>query len=146
MNARHVHVVVLMSLTLVSSVWRPLGAGAQISDLDPRVSKLVEAVSEERLRQLVETLASFDTRHTLSNPDPAARSVGAAREWILDQMKRSSARLQVSFDSYRVPPQGDRITRQVDLTSLVTTTPGQATCWLPKRARPAPTTTAAARR
>jgi len=68
-------------------------------DLDPRIEKLVASVSEGRLRQLDEKLAGFVTRHTLSNQTSTTRGIGAARQWIFDEMKRSSAKLQVSWCS-----------------------------------------------
>lgn len=40
-----------------------------------------DAVSQERLRADVETLVSFGTRHTLSDPDGTTRGIGAARRW-----------------------------------------------------------------
>src|SRR5262249_30379966 len=87
-------------------------------DADPRIQTLVAAVSEERLRQLDEKLASFVTRNTLSDTTSASRGIGAARQWIFDELKRSSPKLQVSFDTYRLAPQG-RITREVELRNVI---------------------------
>src|SRR5438132_14344388 len=83
-------------------------------DRDPRIVKLLEAVSEDRLATILRKLVSFETRHTLSAIDTPGRGIGAARQWILDEMTRSSPRLQTGFDSYDIPPQGDRITRDVE--------------------------------
>lgn len=60
-------------------------AAAQVED--PRIRQIVESVSEERLRALVEKLASFETRHTLSSADSPNRGVGAARQWIHDELR-----------------------------------------------------------
>src|SRR4051812_28385009 len=70
--------------------------------IDPRIEKLVASVSEERLQQLLQKLSSFKTRNTCSDPN-AAEGVGAARQWIFDELKRSSPRLQVSFDTHQIP-------------------------------------------
>ena len=70
-------------------------------------------------------LASFETRHTLSSVDRPGRGIGAARQWILDELTRSSPRLKVAFDTYDVPAQGDRITR--DATQRSEQTSGDAT-------------------
>lgn len=100
-------------------------SSAQQADIDPRVAALVADVSEQRLQTLLEGLTRFRTRHTLSDPDPAGRGIGAAREWILAQMRESSPRLQVSFDTYPVAPQG-RITREVELRNVMAILPGRS--------------------
>src|SRR5258705_10955215 len=79
----------------------PTQAQAPASALDPRIEKLVASVSEERLQQLLQKLVSFKTRNTCSDPN-APDGIGAARQWILDEMKRSSPKLQVSFDTHTV--------------------------------------------
>src|SRR5262249_51068022 len=71
---------------------------AQQPDLDPRIVKLVASTSEERLGAILKKLESFETRSTLSSTDSATRGVGAAREWIRQEMTSYSPRLQVSFD------------------------------------------------
>src|SRR5262245_6217405 len=110
------------SLTLV--VWAlPYVAAAQ--ELDPRITKLVSTVSEERLGTILKKLESFETRSTLSSTDSPTRGIGAAREWILQEMRGYSPRLQVAFDAYDVPPQG-RILRQVDLRNVMAILPGKS--------------------
>jgi hypothetical protein len=69
--------------------------------IDPRIVKLVDAVSEERLQQLLQKLSSFKTRNTCSDP-AAPDGIGAARQWIFDELKRTSPKLQVSFDTHQV--------------------------------------------
>ncbi len=100
-------------------------AFAQDSDLDPRIVKLVGAVSEERLGVILKKLESFETRSTLSSATSTARGIGAARQWILDEMTSYSPKLQVSFDTYQVPPQG-RITRNVELRNVMAILPGRS--------------------
>jgi hypothetical protein len=99
--------------------------GAARPDADPRVQKLVAAVSQERLQQLLTKLVSFGTRETLSNQDGTTRAIGGARQWIFDELKRSSPRLQVSFDTHQIAPQG-RITRQVELRNVMAVLPGKS--------------------
>jgi hypothetical protein len=95
------------------------------ADIDPRIQKLVAAISEERMAALVQKLAGFGTRHTLSDTSSPTRGIGAARQWILDELTRSSPRLQVSFDTHRLARQG-RITRNVDLQNVVALLPGKS--------------------
>src|SRR5919204_5054857 len=67
--------------------------------LDPRIEKLVASISEERLQQLLTKLSSFRTRNTCSDPN-APDGVGAARQWIFDELTRTSPKLRVSFDTH----------------------------------------------
>jgi hypothetical protein len=77
-------------------------APVQAQTIDPRIEKLVASVSEERLQQLLQKLSSFKTRNTCSDPN-APDGIGAARQWIFDELKRSSPKLQVSFDTHQIP-------------------------------------------
>jgi hypothetical protein len=94
--------------------------------LDARVVTLLESVSEERLTAILRKLGGFETRHTLSAPDSPTRGIGAAREWILAEMKAASPRLQVSFDTYDLPKQGERVTRDVELRNVMAVLPGRS--------------------
>ena len=94
-------------------------------DADPRVETLVAEVSETRLGSLAATLAGFSTRHTLSDTTSTSRGIGAARQWILDELRGSSPRLEVSFDTYRIAKEG-RITRDVELRNVLAVLPGKS--------------------
>jgi hypothetical protein len=94
------------------------------ADVDARIAKLVESISESRMEQLLRTLVGFGTRNTLSDTSSPTRGIGAARQWILDEMQRSSSKLQVSFDTHQIP-KGGRITRDVELRNIVAILPGR---------------------
>lgn len=113
--------VALTALLLVPQMAR----GQTVPDADPRIVTAVAAVSEARLRQIVEKLASFGTRHTLSDTASPTAGIGAARQWIFDELTRTSPKLQVSFDSYRLAVQG-RILREVELRNVVAVLPGRS--------------------
>ena len=116
----------LMTVALVAIVASfSRTVSAQGSDLDPRIVKLVATVSEERLGVILKKLESFETRSSLSSTTSTTRGIGAARQWILDEMKGYSPRLQVSFDTYQVPKQG-RITRDVELRNVMAVLPGKS--------------------
>src|SRR6266487_7157572 len=66
----------------------PLGAVGP--DVDPRIATLLADVSPARLEATLEKLESFQTRHLLSATETPARGIGAARQWILDEMKSYS--------------------------------------------------------
>jgi hypothetical protein len=113
---------------LVLFAMLPALTGAQTApppDADPRIEKVVAAVSEQRMRELLTKLVSFGTRNTLSDQASATRGIGAARNWILEEMRRSSEKLRVNFDTHIIPPQG-RITKQVDLRNVVAILPGKS--------------------
>jgi hypothetical protein len=94
-------------------------------DLDPRVARLVAAVSQDQLVVILRRLESFGTRNTMSSTESTSRGIGAARQWILDELKGFSPRLQVSFDTYRIAKQG-RITRDVEARNVMAVLPGRS--------------------
>src|SRR5215510_11356535 len=96
-----------------------------IPDADPRIEKLVASISEQRLQQIEEKLTSFVTRNTLSDTTSPTRGIGAARQWIFDELKRSSSKLQVRFDTYQIAKQA-RITRPVELRNVLAILPGKS--------------------
>ncbi len=113
-------------LALAAIVPGVLGAQRAASpDIDARIQKLVASVSEQRLRELDTKLVSFGTRMTLSDATSTSRGIGAARQWIHDELKRSSPRLQVSFDTHQIAQQG-RIFRDVELRNVMAILPGRS--------------------
>lgn len=102
-----------------------LGAQAPRPDADPRIEQIVASVSEARLKELLTKLVSFGTRNTLSDADNPTRGIGAARNWILEEMRRSSEKLRVNFDTHQIAQQG-RITRPVELRNVVAILPGKS--------------------
>jgi hypothetical protein len=103
----------------------PTALQAQVAASDPRIAAVVDAVSAERLGEIVRRLEAFETRNTLSDTVSATRGIGAARRWIHDEFRRASPRLQVSYDSYTIPA-GGRITREVELRNVVAVLPGRS--------------------
>lgn len=110
-----------LALLLVGAT--PLAAAGP--DADPRIATLLADVSPARLEATLKKLESFQTRHLLSSTDTPGRGIGAARQWILDEMKSYSPRLEVSFDTYRIPKQGDRVTREVEVRNVMAVLPGR---------------------
>jgi hypothetical protein len=102
----------------------PVAGGQDRPDVDPRIERLVNEISEERLRTLLTRLVSFGTRNTLSDTSSSVRGIGAARQWIVDELRRSSPRLIVSFDTFLLPAQG-RLTRTTDLRNVLAVLPGR---------------------
>jgi Peptidase family M28 len=119
MNKLHLLAAIVFVVSATASAQTAPG------DSDPRIEKLVASVSEERLKMLVDTLAGFHTRNTLSDTSSPTRGIGAARQWIFDELTRSSPRLQVAFDTYQLKRQG-RITRSVELRNVLAILPGRS--------------------
>ena len=94
-------------------------------DIDPHIEQLIAAISQDRLERLLKTLVAFGTRNTLSDASSKTRAIGAARQWILEELTRTSPRLQVSFDTHKIPKAG-RITRKVELRNVVAVLPGRS--------------------
>jgi hypothetical protein len=117
--------MLLMTGVFVLRAAQVQAQAAPALDVDPRIAALVGAISEERLQQLLQKLTSFGTRNTLSNADSPTRGIGAARQWIFDELTRTSPKLQVSFDTHQIPPAG-RITRQVELRNVMAVLPGKS--------------------
>lgn len=120
---------VFAAALLAASVGMAAPAFAQTAppasgELDARIQKLISSISEERLQQLLTKLSSFQTRNTLSDPN-LPNGLGEARQWILDEMKKSSPRLQVSFDTHMIPA-GGRITHDVELRNITAVLPGKS--------------------
>ncbi len=119
---------------LTVAVLMAIGAGtfgvhravlAQQDDRDPRIVQLVGTVSEERLGAILKKLESFETRHSQSSTNSPTRGIGAARQWILDELRSYSPKLQVSFDTYTVLKQG-RFTRDTEIRNVMAVLPGKS--------------------
>jgi len=92
---------------------------------DPFIIELLDRVEPDRLMANVERLASFGTRNTMSTTDHPDWGIGAAREWIHQEMAGYSDRLVVSFDVHAVEPAG-RIQIPVDLRNVMAILPGRS--------------------
>jgi hypothetical protein len=117
---RH-HILALVAVLTLFAATTP----ADEFSLNPQVKKIVDEVSEARIKAIIEHLVSFGTRHTLSNPDLPGHGIGAARQWIFAEMKGYSPRLQVRFDKWHVKKNGQRLFRDVDLYNVIAVLPGK---------------------
>jgi len=60
------------------------------SQTDQKLYDIVKAVSAERIKNDVNTLVNFGTRHTLSDTLSKTRGIGAARRWIKSEFETIS--------------------------------------------------------
>jgi hypothetical protein len=78
----------VLSTLLLSLMLLPLRQQTAIRpDADPHIEQLVASISEKRLQQIDEKLTGFVTRNTLSDTTSADHGIGAARQWIFDELK-----------------------------------------------------------
>ena len=96
----------------------------RLGKADPEIAKLVADVSQENVTAILRKLESFETRNTMSDPNQPNRGIGAARQWIFDQFKSYSPRLQVSFDTHQIP-KGGRVWKDIELRNVVAMLPGK---------------------
>jgi len=61
-----------------------------IAQTDQKIYDIIDAVSEDRLKNDVKKLADFGTRHTLSDTISNTRGIGAARRWIKSEFDKIS--------------------------------------------------------
>ena len=70
---------------------------------DQKIYDIIDAVSAERIKEDIKTLADFGTRHTLSDTLSNTRGIGAARRWIKSEFDDISNRcnncLEVFYQS-----------------------------------------------
>lgn len=107
----------------VLSAW-PTSLAAQAATLDAEVEAALEEISPERLLRTVQRLESFGTRFTMSDTLSDTQGIGAARRWIFEELQSYSPRLEVSFDSYLIHPQG-RVSEDVILRNVMAVLPGR---------------------
>jgi hypothetical protein len=90
-----------------------------LGEIDPR-----------RIEATIARLVAFGTRHTLSSQDDPVRGIGAARDWLFDQMQRfaatSGGRMTVAKQAF-VQPAGPRIPAPTVITNVVATIAGSVT-------------------
>lgn len=68
-----------------------LTLGLVVAQTDQKLYDIIDAVSAERLKKDVKTLADFGTRHTLSDTVSQTRGIGAARRWIKAEFDKISS-------------------------------------------------------
>jgi hypothetical protein len=92
-----------------------------------QIDQIVKEISPARIEGYIDKLASFRTRHTMSDTVSETEGIGAARRWIKSELERCGAaqggRLQVAFDSH-ITPVSARISRPTEIVNVVATLPG----------------------
>ncbi|KAL8853827.1 MAG: hypothetical protein Q9221_001298 [Calogaya cf. arnoldii] len=110
--------------------WPPASVGnlltPQLPDQD--LQDILAEIDPARIEAIIAKLASFGTRHTLSSQTDPVRGIGAARDWIAEQMRSfaaaSGAQMEVTVPSYIQPADGNRILFPVRISDVVATLRG----------------------
>ncbi|MCX4907600.1 M20/M25/M40 family metallo-hydrolase [Streptomyces sp. NBC_00878] len=96
----------------------------------PELRALLREIDPDRIEATVRKLVSFGTRHTLSTQDDPDRGIGAARDWILAEMRSyaaaSGGRMTAELQSYVQDP-APRIPTATRITNVVATLRGSVT-------------------
>ena len=95
--------------------------------VDPELSAILREIDQHRIQATVEKLASFGTRHTLSSQDDPVRGIGAARDWIFQELsayaEKSGGRMTVEKQSF-IQPVSSRIPVPTPITNVIATLTG----------------------
>ena len=90
---------------------------------DTRMYKIIETINSERIKKDITTLASFGTRHSLSDTISKTRGIGAARRWIHSEFEKISSDcddcLDIFYQKNWVKKNNRRIIRDVMIVNVV---------------------------
>jgi hypothetical protein len=126
-----------LSVSAAAAVAAPLIGGAEASASprsrprpqapDPTLRAVLREIDPRRIERIVRRLVSFGTRHTLSEQDNPVRGIGAARDWIHEQMQQyaaaSDGRMTVQLQSF-IQPASPRVPEPTRITNVVATLRG----------------------
>ncbi len=115
----------LRSTLLLAAAGSSLIFAAPEKSPNPQVQAIVSQISADRIADIQKRLETFGTRNIYSATDDPAHGIGAARQWIADEFRSYSPKLQVSFDKHRVA--GDpkqRLFKNVEIWNVVAVLPG----------------------
>ncbi|KAH8886079.1 peptidase M28 [Thozetella sp. PMI_491] len=102
----------------------PIGDELQPQLPDAQLIEMLAEVNATRIESTIKALVNFGTRHTLSSQNSSTRGIGAARDWIYQEMRAaaalSSGHMDVFFDSYIQKSAKERsILFPVNITNVV---------------------------
>src|ERR1043165_1181201 len=95
----------------------------------PEIARMLRESDARNIERTIRKLVSFGTRNTLSTQDDPARGIGAARDWIYQEMqtysRESGGRLKVELQTFEQQPgRFQRIQKPTKLTNVVATLQG----------------------
>jgi hypothetical protein len=97
---------------------------------DAELRQLLGEIDQNQLQATVQKLISFGTRHTASSQTDPVRGIGAATNWVFDQLQASAAasngQMTVQRQSF-TQPVGPQIPVPTTITNILATLSGSAT-------------------
>ncbi|HEX6682709.1 MAG TPA: M20/M25/M40 family metallo-hydrolase [Candidatus Limnocylindrales bacterium] len=135
----------LLTATALTASATPLLAGASFAE-DPEIDaaggpgrlikpqqperalrETLEKIDPRRIEATITRLVQFGTRHTLSSQDDPVRGIGAATEWVYQQMlaiaETSGGRMTVEKQTF-IQPVSPRIPTPTPITNVIATLRG----------------------
>ena len=108
---------IIFSLIFVLSI-------ALNAQTDQKIYDIIDAVSAERIKSDVKTLADFGTRHTLSDTVSDTRGIGAARRWIKSEFEKIDSNCNNCLDVFYQKDlikkgDGARIVHDVEIVNVL---------------------------
>jgi hypothetical protein len=95
---------------------------------DRELRALLREIDPRRIEATVRRLVAFGTRHTLSTQTDPVRGIGAARDWIFEQMTAyaaaSGGRVTVEKQTFIQPATPPRIPEPTTITNIIATLRG----------------------
>ncbi len=105
------------------------GAKVRRSATDPSLRDLIKQIDPNRIQATITKLVSFGTRHTASSQTDPNRGIGAATQWVTDQMNsfaaNSNGRMTVQQQTF-VQPVSSTIPVPTTITNVIATIQGTA--------------------
>ncbi len=96
--------------------------------IDTEIAAMAREVSADSIKSYISKLASFRTRHSLSDTTDSLQGIGAARRWVAAKLRqfahRNHADMKVELDPFVVTPNA-RIPYPVTMKNVVGTLKGK---------------------
>lgn len=99
-----------------------LGQPANAPATAPLAADALTRVSETRVREAIDTLSAFGTRHTLSETASDTRGIGAARRWLQARLEAVEG-ATVTMETFTAPRM-QRLPEGAELVNVVAVIPG----------------------
>ncbi|KAL8761819.1 MAG: hypothetical protein Q9184_002103 [Pyrenodesmia sp. 2 TL-2023] len=109
--------------------WPPVNVGSLLTPQEPdkELQVILSEIDPKRIDAIITKLVSFGTRHTLSSQTDPNRGIGAATDWVEQQMRTfaatSNGQMEVTTPSY-VQGVAERIPFPVRIRDVVATLKG----------------------
>lgn len=109
--------------------WPPANIGSLLTSQAPdaELQAIFSEIDPKRIEAIITRLVSFGTRHTLSSQTDPNRGIGAATDWIEQQMRSfaatSNGQMEVGVPSY-IQGLAERIPFPVRISDVVATLKG----------------------